>query len=369
MAFANVYDGLPVLVTGHTGFKGSWLSVWLRELGAEVTGFSLPELPTAPSNYEVCRLAEKVTDVRGDVRDLGAVTEVISSCRPRLIFHLAAQPLVLAAYRQPKETFDTNVGGTVNVLEAVRAAGGVSAMVCVTTDKVYENKEWVWGYRENDRLGGHDPYSASKAMAELAIAAYRKSYFEQDGPAVASARAGNVIGGGDFAADRLLPDTMRALMGGELVRLRNPEHIRPWQHVLESLSGYLWLGARLMRDGAAYAEAWNFAPSESRGVTTHEVVEKAIALWGGGQWEGTGAGQREKETALLRLNWDKAANRLGWRPLYEWDQALAATVDWFRTYHQRQLDDASRVDMYDVCVSQIDNYAARAGALGFPWAQ
>ncbi|MDT8306272.1 MAG: CDP-glucose 4,6-dehydratase [Anaerolineae bacterium] len=369
LPFANVYDGLPVLVTGHTGFKGSWLSIWLRELGAEVTGFSLPELPTVPGNFEVCRLVEKVMDVRGDVRDLEAVRAVIASHQPRLIFHLAAQPLVLAAYRQPKETFDTNVSGTVNVLEAVRKADGVGAVVCVTTDKVYENRDWVWGYRENDRLGGHDPYSASKAMAELAIAAYRTSYFAHDGPAVASARAGNVIGGGDFAADRLLPDTMRALMAGEPVRVRNPEHVRPWQHVLESLSGYLWLGARLLRDGATYAGAWNFAPRESRGVTTREVVEKALALWGGGAWKPAAGAQREKETALLRLNWDKAANHLGWRPLYDWDQALAATVDWFRVYHQRQQDDAGQLDMYDVCLSQIDNYTARAAASGFPWAQ
>jgi CDP-glucose 4,6-dehydratase len=369
MPFANVYDGLPVLVTGHTGFKGSWLSIWLRELGADVTGFSLPEMPTAPSNYGVCRLGDRLADVRGDVRDLDAVRAVIAAHRPQLIFHLAAQPLVLAAYRQPKETFDTNTGGTVNLLEAVRTSEGVDAVVCVTTDKVYENHEWVWGYRENDRLGGHDPYSASKAMAELAIAAYRQSYFVGGRPAVASARAGNVIGGGDFAADRLLPDTMRALMAGQPVPVRNPDHVRPWQHLLESLSGYLWLGAHLLRDGAAYAEAWNFAPRESRGVTAREVVEKTVALWGEGEWQPAAAAQPEKETALLRLNWDKAANRLGWRPLYDWEQAVAATVDWFRSYHQRQQDAPEQLDMYEVCAVQIDNYVARAGALGFPWAQ
>jgi CDP-glucose 4,6-dehydratase len=369
MTFAEAYDGLPVLVTGHTGFKGSWLAIWLKELGAEVTGFSLPALPTSPSNFAACRLSDRVTDVRGDVRDLEALAATINNYRPRLIFHLAAQPLVLAAYREPKETFDVNVGGTVNLLEAVRQNSDVAAVVCVTTDKVYENREWVWGYRENDRLGGHDPYSASKAMAELAIAAYRRSYFAESGLGLASARAGNVIGGGDFAPDRLLPDTMRALMAGEPVRVRNPGYVRPWQHLLESLSGYLWLGAKLLQHGAAYAEAWNFAPRESEGVTAQQVVEKTLALWGSGQWQPVEEAQAEKETVLLRLNRDKAANRLGWQPLYEWDQAVAATVDWFRTYHQRQEEQAAGLDMYDVCAVQIDSYTARAGALGFPWAR
>jgi CDP-glucose 4,6-dehydratase len=369
MSFANVYDGLPVLVTGHTGFKGSWLAIWLKELGAEVTGFSLPDPPTTPSNYEVCRLDGQLDDVRGDVRDLEALSATIAHSRPRLIFHLAAQPLVLAAYRDPKATFDVNVGGTVNLLEAVRQSEGAAAVVCITTDKVYEDQEWVWGYRENDRLGGHDPYSASKAMAELAIAAYRQSYFQQAGPALASARAGNVIGGGDFAADRLLPDTMRALMAGAPVRVRNPGFVRPWQHVLESLSGYLWLGAHLLREERAYAEAWNFAPRESEGITAQRVVEKALALWGSGGWEPAVEKQAEKETVLLRLNRDKAANRLGWQPLYEWDQALAATVDWFRAYHGRLEQGEGELNMYDVCAVQIDSYTARAGALGFPWAQ
>ncbi len=370
MSFANVYAGLPVLVTGHTGFKGSWLVLWLKELGAEVTGFSLPGAPTTPSNFDVCRLGEQVTDVRGDVRDLPALAATIARSRPRLIFHLAAQPLVLTAYRDPKTTFDVNVGGTVNLLEAVRQSEGVAAVVCITTDKVYEDREWVWGYRENDRLGGHDPYSASKAMAELAIAAYRQSYFQQEGPALAAARAGNVIGGGDFAADRLLPDTMRALMAGEPALVRNPSFVRPWQHVLESLSGYLWLGAHLLREGRAYAEAWNFAPRERAGITVQQVVEKALALWGSGSWTPLAGGQQaEKETVLLRLNRDKAANRLGWQPLYEWDQALAATVDWFRAYHGRQEQGAGEPNMYDVCAAQIDGYTARAGALSFPWAQ
>ncbi|HSM56979.1 MAG TPA: CDP-glucose 4,6-dehydratase, partial [Candidatus Sulfomarinibacteraceae bacterium] len=234
-SFANIFQDLPVLVTGHTGFKGSWLTVWLRELGARVTGFSLPEPPTRPSNFELCRLGSRMPDERGDVRDLHALQRLFDAHRPQVVFHLAAQPLVPTAYENPKETFDTNVGGTVNLLEAVRASDTVRAVVCVTTDKVYENREWVWGYRENDRLGGHDPYSASKAMAELAVASFRRSFFAEGAPAVATARAGNVIGGGDFTDDRLLPDCMRALMAQKPLWVGNPLSVRPWQHVLESL--------------------------------------------------------------------------------------------------------------------------------------
>jgi CDP-glucose 4,6-dehydratase len=367
MPFADVYTGLPVLVTGHTGFKGAWLSIWLKEMGAEVVGFSLPELPTTPSNFNVCRLGEQVTGIQGDVRDYEALSRTIGTHRPHLIFHLAAQPLVLTAYQQPKMTLDTNVGGTVNVLEAVRHSPGVAAVVCVTTDKVYEDREWLWGYRENDRLGGRDPYSASKAMAELAIAAYRQSYFQQEGPAVASARAGNVIGGGDFAADRLLPDTMRALLAGQAVPVRNPAYVRPWQHVLESLSGYLWLGARLLREGRAFAGAWNFAPRDQQAVTARQVVEKALALWGEGSWEQPAEAQVEKETTLLRLSWEKAANRLGWWALYNWEEAVTATVDWFRIYQQWLSGEGP--SMYDVCVQQIAAYTGRARASGLAWAE
>ena len=367
MPFADVYAGLPVLVTGHTGFKGSWLAIWLKELGADVAGFSLPHPPTVPANFEVCRLGGQIEEVAGDVRDYDALASAIRRFRPRLVFHLAAQPLVLAAYREPKMTFDTNAGGTVNLLEAVRQSASVEAVVCVTTDKVYEERNWLWGYRENDRLGGHDPYSASKAMAELAIASYRRSFFEDGGPAVASARAGNVIGGGDFAADRLLPDTMRALLAGERVCVRNPAFVRPWQHVLESLSAYLWLGAKLLREGHAYAEAWNFAPRDIQAVTAQQVVEKALALWGGGSWEQPAQAQAEKEATLLRLSWDKAANRLGWHALYDWEEAVAATVDWFRIYQQRHL--AHGESMYGVCAEQIGAYTERARSTGLAWAE
>ena len=373
-SFGRVFEGLTVLVTGHTGFKGSWLSIWLVELGARVVGYSL-EPPTDPSNFLLSHLDNRLTDVRGDVRDLVKLRQVMERYKPRVVFHLAAQPLVLPSYREPKETLDINVGGTVNVLEAVRTCVSrcATAVVCVTTDKVYKDREWLWGYREIDELGGHDPYSASKAMAELAIACYRGSFFAADrydehGVAVASARAGNVIGGGDWGKHRLIPDCMRALMAGEPIHLRNPRHIRPWQILLEPLSGYLWLAARLLGpDGYRFAEAWNLGPGEHRGITTKEVVEEIIALWGSGSYV-TGTAQAEVETALLRLNWDKAANRLGLRSVYTWKDALAETVRWFQRYAERKAG-GEGIDMYDVCVDQIATYTACAAAQDLAWAQ
>lgn len=362
--FAGIFDGLTVLVTGHTGFKGSWLSIWLRELGAQVMGFSLPQLPTRPSNFAVCGLDQRLLDLRGDVRELKALRRVVETHRPQVIFHLAAQPLVLRAYEDPKETFDTNVGGTINLLEAARGCDAVRAVVCITTDKVYENREWVWGYREIDRLGGHDPYSTSKAMAELAIASYRRSFFNRDFPVVASARAGNVVGGGDFADFRLVPDCVRALMAEQPIAVRNPDYVRPWQHVLESLSGYLWLAVRLLEQGQDYAEAWNFAPAESGAVTTQMVVEKVLELWGQGRWEHVPDDDPQKETATLRLNWEKAANQLGWRPVYGWEEALAATMDWFKVYEEK----LPQPHMYDTCVQQIGAYVERARESGLAWA-
>ena len=351
------------MITGHTGFKGSWLSMWLNELGARVAGYSLPGPPSVPSNFEMCEMGERVVDVRGDVRHLEPLREAITAHRPAVIFHLAAQPLVLRAYDDPVETFDINVGGTINLLEAVRTVDFVQAVVCITTDKVYEIRDWVWGYRENDPLGGHDPYGASKAMAELAIAAYRRAYFD-DGPAVATARAGNVVGGGDFADDRLVPDCMRALMAEEVIRLRNPAYVRPWQHVLESLSGYLWLAVQLLRHGSAFAEGWNFAPGEARGITARAVAEKAIELWGYGSWTTDGAVEAPEETSVLRLSGDKAANRLGWRPVYTWEETVAETVAWYKRYQQQ----GGRPGMYDVGVAQIRAYTERARELGLAWA-
>lgn len=366
-SFNSAYAGLPVLVTGHTGFKGSWLVTWLLELGANVIGYSLPDPPTQPSNFVASNLAGRITDVRGDIRDYDHLRETIATHRPEIIFHLAAQPIVLRSVELPKLTIDTNTGGTVNVLEAIRNTDSVHALVSITTDKVYENQEWLWGYRETDPLGGHDPYSAGKAMAELAIAAYRSTYFPPDGfekdhnVAIASTRAGNVIGGGDFADYRLVPDCMKALMDGQPIGVRNPLSVRPWQHVLEPLSGYLWLGVQLLRHGPAFGEAWNFGPLEQKGVPARELAEKLVELWGSGSWVHTHPGYAEVETGLLRLSWDKAAHRLNWRPVYTWIDALAEITDWFKAFQ-------GGGDMYEVTRSHINRYTGRARESGLDWA-
>ena len=365
--FGGAYNGVRVLVTGHTGFKGSWLITWLLELGAKVTGYSLAQPPTVPSNFVASGLAEHIVDLRGDIRDYDRLREAIDAHKPEIIFHLAAQPIVLRSVELPKLTIDTNAGGTVNVLEAIRATGHTRALVSITTDKVYENQEWLWGYRETDQLGGHDPYSASKAMAELAIAAYRSTYFppEHYGKAhrvaVASTRAGNVIGGGDFADYRLVPDCMKALMDGQPIGVRNPLSVRPWQHVLEPLSGYLWLGARLLRDGPAFGEAWNFGPLEAKGVPAQALAEKLVELWGSGSWVHTRPGYAEVETGQLRLSWDKAAHRLNWRPVYTWVDALREITGWFKAFETGD-------DMLGVTRRHILEYTERAHALGLDWA-
>jgi CDP-glucose 4,6-dehydratase len=359
--FGNIFEGKPVLITGHTGFKGSWLTMWLVSLGADVIGYSLEEPPTSPSNYESARLGRFITDVRGDVCDLEHLQQVVEKYRPEIVFHMAAQPIVLRAFDQPQHTFLTNALGTVNVLEAIRTTDSVKAVVCITTDKVYENKEWFWGYRESDQLGGHDPYSASKAMAELAIAAYRHSFFADDrGPAVATVRAGNVIGGGDFAQYRLVPDCMRALMSGNPIAIRNPLSVRPWQHVLEPLSGYMWLAATLVKRGAEYAEAWNFGPSEQIGVTAEELAEKLVSLWGSGSWIQTNPELAKAETGLLRLSWEKSAARLGWRPVYTWEEALAEIVAWFKAFQDGE-------DMLEVGREHIQRYVEKAFDLELVW--
>lgn len=371
-AFDNAFDGKTVLITGHTGFKGSWLSIWLSELGANVVGYSLAP-PTDPSNFELTHLAERITHIHGDVRELAALQQTIAEHKPEIVFHLAAQTIVLTSFKDPHETLNTNVMGTVNVLEAIRSTASVRAVVCITTDKVYENREWLWGYREDDRLGGHDPYSASKAMAELGIASYRNSFFnaanyDDHRVAVASSRAGNVIGGGDLADFRLVPDCMRALIGGEPIAVRNPGYVRPWQHVLEALSGYMWLAVKLRQDGPHYAEAWNLGPLEVAGITAQAIAEKCIALWGSGEWYHVDPdAPRPKETAMLRLSWEKAAARLGWYPAYTWEDALTETVAWFKAYRQQQAGGV--FDMYPVCVRHIADYTARARARGLAWAK
>lgn len=389
-ALHRTFDGLTVLITGHTGFKGSWLGIWLRELGARVVGYSLGP-PTEPSNFVLSRLADRVIDERGDVRDLEHFCTVVHKHAPQVVFHLAAQPLVLPSYEDPVGTFGTNVMGTVHLLEAVREAPSVRAVVCVTTDKVYRNQEWPWGYREIDPLGGHDPYAASKAMAELAISAYRQSFFAANacradagaasGPAeraaravpIASARAGNVIGGGDWSAHRLVPDCIRALESGSPIRLRNPTYIRPWQLLLEPLAGYLWLAACMLgQDGARYAEAWNFGPRET-GICTEQVVQHIVHLWGKGSYEALSTGstvaQAPVETSRLCLNWDKAGALLGWAPVYGWQQAVAETVRWYRAYLMQREENGGPIDMYATCAEQIATCTHRAREMDQPWAR
>lgn len=366
-AFGGVFQGMPVLVTGHTGFKGSWLSVWLKELGAEVIGYSL-EPPSTPNNFEASRLAGRVVDVRDDIRKLDALQRTIAEFKPQVVFHLAAQTIVRESYVNPQYTFDANVVGTVNVLEAVRSTSSVRAAVCITTDKCYQNREWAWGYRENDRLGGHDPYSASKAMVELAVSSYRQSFFSPDKydeheVAVASTRAGNVIGGGDWGVDRIVPDCVRALAEGRTIHVRNPYSVRPWQLVLEPLSGYLWLAVRLLQEGSRFAQAWNFGPPERAPVNVGSLVQELIRLWGSGDWEDVSSDQAPHETGLLMLSWEKAANLLGWQPIYTWRRTLAETVDWFKAYYEGGSD----TDMYGVCVAQIKRYVDRARELDAVW--
>jgi CDP-glucose 4,6-dehydratase len=347
----QTFAGQTVLVTGHTGFKGSWLTLWLLKLGADVVGYSLPQAPTKPSFCKSAGLgAHWRADERGDLADLDRLVTLLQREKPAILFHLAAQPIVGHGYHDPKGTFDTNTGGTVNVLEAIRLTDCVQTAVFITTDKVYENQEWLWGYRENDRLGGIDPYSASKAMAELAVNAYRQSFF-QGKTAVATARAGNVIGGGDFADYRLVPDVMRALMNGRPVPVRRPESVRPWQHVLEPLQGYLLLAARLQAN-PDLADAWNFGPQEKQGITARAIVEKLIDLWGSGSWVHTDPEFQGKETEMLQLSWHKAANQLGWQPVYTWEEALAEIVDWFKAYQ-------AQANLYEVGLAHIQAYEER----------
>ncbi len=349
------WRGRRVLVTGHTGFKGSWLALWLQRMGAQVIGFALPPA-TTPNLFEAARVAQDMDSVIGDVRQRVSLQDAVARARPEIVFHLAAQSLVRRSYRDPVETFETNVIGTANLLEAVRVTGGVRACVSVTSDKCYENREWVWGYRENDPMGGHDPYSSSKGCAELVTAAYRQSFFHPDRHAehqvaLASARAGNVIGGGDWAEDRLVPDIVRAFAAGEAVHIRSPHAIRPWQHVLEPLAGYLLLAQRLVEDGARYAEGWNFGPDDADVCTVRTVTEQIRSLYPGGRVTYGEQPNDLHEATLLKLDCSKAKTRLGWRPAWPLEQGLRATVEWYLAQRAGQ-------DMRAFTLAQIERYSA-----------
>ena len=349
----SFWTGKKVLVTGHTGFKGSWLCLWLQSLGAEVTGYSLNP-PTNPNLFEVADVGSGMTSVIGDIRDLARLQSVFAEVKPEIVFHLAAQPLVRASYVDPVETYSTNVLGTVHLLEAVRNTSSVRAVVNVTSDKCYENREWVWGYREHEPMGGHDPYSNSKGCAELVTSSFRNSFFNPErhsshGVALASARAGNVIGGGDWAADRLIPDILRAIGKGEPVVIRNPDSIRPWQHVLEPLSGYLQLAEKLYVEGARYGEGWNFGPNDEDAKPVSWIVGNLTKSWGeGASWK-LDDSEHPHEAHYLKLDCSKAKMDLGWHPRWSLSHSLEKIIEWHRAWHAGE-------DMRQVTLGQIEQF-------------
>ncbi len=349
------WRGKRVFVTGHTGFKGGWLCLLLKRLGAEVYGYSL-EAPSKPSFYEAAGIGKLVSGETSDVADLDRLDSAFRRFSPQIVLHMAAQSLVRYAYLHPVDTYRTNVMGTVNVLEAVRRSQGVRAVIVVTSDKCYENKEWVWGYRENEAMGGYDPYSNSKGCAELVTSAYTRSYFHPDeyrhhGVAVASVRAGNVIGGGDWAADRLIPDIIRAVSDGRPVRIRHPHAVRPWQHVLEPVSAYLTLAQRLYVEGPTFGGGWNFGPDENDARPVQWIVERLMASWGdGAAWE-LEQGPQPHEAHYLKLDCSKARTSLDWRPRWSLTQALDRIVEWYKAYQDQR-------DVLQISLAQLDDFMA-----------
>jgi CDP-glucose 4,6-dehydratase len=355
-SFANFYSGKKVLVTGHTGFKGGWLTAWLKLLGAKVIGLALPP-DTQPNLFSAAGIGEQMSSKFGDIRELAVVSALFAEHQPEIVIHNAAQALVRRSYREPVETYATNVMGTVNVLEAARHAKTVRAVVVVTSDKCYENIGAAHGYVETDAMGGHDPYSSSKAAAELVTAAYRRSCFSNpQGAAVASARAGNVIGGGDWAEDRLVPDIVRGIVSGKPVVIRRPQSVRPWQHVLEPVRGYLRLAQRLCEQGQRFAEPWNFGPRAEDAITVAQLAQKLISLWGSGGLEIQPDPAAPHEAETLRLDCEKSHKQIGWTPALTLEQALDWTTDWYRAYQKDPRSAAA------ITKSQIQEYAGIANA-------
>jgi len=348
------WQGKRVLITGHTGFKGSWLSLWLQSMGADVVGYALAP-PSNPNLFDVAGIEKGMTNLTGDIRNLESLKDVFAEYRPIIVFHMAAQPLVRYSYKEPVETYSTNVMGTINLFEAVRGSGSAKAVVAITSDKCYENREWIWGYRENEPMGGHDPYSNSKGCSELVIAAYRNSYFNPEsykdhGVAISSARAGNIIGGGDWAEDRLIPDIMRAITEGKPVNIRNPGAVRPWQHVLNPLSGYLLLAQKLYEEGSLYAEAWNFGPNDEDTKSVRWIVDKLTKAWGKGASWVEDKRSSPHEANFLKLDCSKAKARLNWHPRLHLADALSEIIDWYRTFQDGG-------NMYDFTLRQINNFS------------
>lgn len=356
--FKNIYKKKKVLITGHTGFKGSWLTLWLKHLGAEIIGYSL-EPPTSPSLFEILKLEKEIIHIIGDIRDERKLKEVFRKYQPDIVIHMAAQPLVRYSYINPKETYETNIIGTLNVFEAVKIIDSVRVVINVTSDKCYENKEWVYGYRETDPMGGYDPYSSSKGCAEILTSAYRNSFFnpkdygKTHNVALATVRAGNVIGGGDWAEDRLIPDCIKALSKKETIYIRNPKAIRPWQYVLEPLSGYLWLGALMWEYPTKHSEGWNFGPNDEDILTVEEIVKDVIRIWGVGDYK-ENSSNKFREAKLLKLDTSKAKSYLKWKPVYNAKTALLETINWYKTYF---LDPEN---IYDFTVKQLLKYIDEA---------
>ncbi|MBU2510659.1 CDP-glucose 4,6-dehydratase [bacterium] len=362
--FNDIYRGKRVLITGHTGFKGSWLAIWLQILGAEVAGVALEPVHDK-CNFNVTKLGSRIDNHFLDITDYQSLQRAIADFKPDIIFHLAAQALVGTSYDEPKRTFDTNIGGTLNVLESIRNSREVKAGVLITSDKCYRNVEQIWGYREEDRLGGDDPYSASKAGAELIIRSYTKSFFSQESsPLIASTRAGNVIGGGDWSENRLVPDCIRHLNNNEPIIIRNPSSTRPWQLVLEPLSGYLLLGQKLLEKSGGFTEGWNFGPSMEECHTVLEVAELIVKLWGAGETKVTGNQQAFYESTLLQLDCTKARVKLGWHQTLNTKESLEFTVNWYK--HLKNHPDA---DMFDFCAEQLENYQLLAHQRRSGWTQ
>ena len=349
------YKNKTVLVTGHTGFKGSWLSIWLQSMGAQVVGYALDPV-TERDNFVLSGIGSKVTDLRGDIRDKEELKRVMATYQPEIVFHLAAQALVRLSYEIPVDTYEVNMLGTINVLEAVKATPSVRVAMMITTDKCYENKEQIWGYRENEPLGGYDPYSSSKAACEIAIASWRNSFFnpndhQKHGKAIVSMRAGNVVGGGDWAQDRIVPDCIKALESNQAVEIRSPKAIRPWQHVLEPLSGYLLLAQKAYEEPAIYAEAWNFGPKSDSVATVWDVAQQVVSAYGSGKLTDASDQQTVHEARLLMLDISKAKFRLKWEPTLNIDETVRLTVDWYKRYKSEPV--------YELCMEQIRYYENR----------
>lgn len=351
--FDNFYRNKTVFVTGHTGFKGSWLCILLNLLGAKVYGYALLP-PTNPSLYKEAKIDDIVVSNIGDIRDLDNLKNALSQAKPDIVIHMAAQALVLDSFKQPVNTYSTNIMGTINLLEAIRQTSGIRAVVNVTTDKCYENQDWIWGYRENDPVGGFDPYSNSKACSELVTACFRNSYFNPDdyskhGVAVASARAGNVIGGGDWAPNRLIPDFVRAISLGEQLKIRSPFAIRPWQHVLEPLTGYLTLAAKLVTAGPEFAEGWNFGPEDKDAKNVEWITKTICEMWGNGASYSLDTNPQSHEASYLKLDCSKAKAKLNWQPRWDIEKALKSIVEWNKIW-------ISKGDVREACQKQIDDY-------------